>query len=445
MRRRRRWVIVRALAALAVTLALVRRRRYIHTRLSAFRDTLARALHTVRVVTRIASHLADDTHAFLVPPPLPFLESSSTSQLAPCATVGAAGTTSTTKAVANVPHSFQQLLRLASTPEGLSIVRAMTAGVVDAYTSAPSSTERKPYSHVDNNMATVAQPSVISSTSTEPSLGCHTTAEYLVALLSSPVGSQVLSVAVGAAVREALWSGPAAMDERGRDVNNKIVSESVMTSLTAALTSDAGRRLVVDVAQTVTSTAMPHLVRSQQTAPSTEPRPAVSSVRVPSSRRFSASSVSSVMSSSAPNAAGGPLSDAASRVVDRLVSRSRTASFWERLAIIAIRDRALVHDVVRVVVTHAVRTYLVTQAELRGDTCITTPTGVINSRLTSTCDNADAVLPTSRSDRSKRKTPESAEGPTSVWRVLTRTVAVDLKRLLYSAGSQQVSSGWTVF
>lgn len=448
MRRRRRWVVVHALAALAVTLALLRRRGYICARLSVLTDTLARALRTVRIATRLASRITDDAHAFFVPSQmLPSLPTPSSSQLTSCVASGVTGTAATTANV--VPHSMQQLLRLAATPEGLSIVRAMAAGAVDAYRSSPSLPEQqsRSLSDDDKDTAALSQSAVSRSPiSTDITSSCQTTAEYLVKLLSSPLGSQVLSVAVGAAVREALWAAPAGVNSKERDVGNKIVSGDVVSALTTTLTSDAGRRLVVDVAQTVTSTAMPHLVRAQLSIPATEPRTTMSAARGPSSRRFSASSVSSVTSSSTSATTCAPSSDAASRVVERLVLRSRTASFWERLAVIAIRDRALVHDVVRVVVTHAVRTYLVTQAELRGNTSITTPNTVNNAQVTSSTSNdADVIQSAARSDRSKRRASDTAEGPTSVWKVLARTVAVDLKRLLYSAGSQQASTGWTVF
>lgn len=136
-----------------------------------------------------------------------------------------------------------------------------------------------------------------------------------------------------------------------------------------------------------------------------------------------------------------------------MVVRGRGASFWERLAVLAIRDRALVQDVVRVVVAQAVRTYLITQAELRGEFPPADPSelgdgdGDGGAGGAGVDSNIEEVRPSSSSivDRTRRRGLQAAELGSSVWKMLARSLAGDVKRILHRVGSRDVGSGWMVF
>lgn len=291
-----------------------------------------------------------------------------------------------------VPLSLQRVMRVAASPDGLAVVRAAAAGL-----SAPLAHQAaSPVASLD--------------------LGAVVTA------LASPAGRVVLSTLASSAVREAV--------AHRVDGAAPIVGPPDLAALVA---SEPARRLVVDVCERVATVAVPLVLRHPPSSP----------LSGAGGARVARSSMSAVVS----NGGADGTQRVCRRVVDRMVGKARGVSFWERLAVLAIRDRVLVQDVVRVVVSQAVRTYLITRRELdaaaAGADASIEASGDGDSEGEGDVDaDADARQ---REGRGREREREPNVARSSVWKVLARSVAGDVKRLLYRAGSSQGTSGWMVF
>lgn len=325
--------------------------------------------------------------------------------------------------IINNDDSLDRILQLAATPHGQSIIRALSSGAVSAL-AVPSSPQQRPVAPANAND------------------GGHQVMQVLQAL-ASPHGQKVVSTVVSTAVKEAMEGVTA--------------SQNPPISISHLASSEPLRKLILDVVQTITVSAVPHFVRAAPSspAPRQQQHSHLHDTSRQQSKRLSVSSVSSATSSTVTSATDHSHTSART-VADRFVSRTRTASFWERLAIIAIRDRGLVQDIVRVFVTHTVRTYLLTQAELRGDYVVphlTTQPQAAKSQISSPSSSSTTATPSIAVARTHARVaaspsnipPVAKQHLQPVWKLLTRAVAIDLKRLVYSIGSRPGSSGWTVF
>lgn len=330
--------------------------------------------------------------------------------------------------ILNNDESLDRILQLAATPHGQSIIRALSSGAVSALT-APSPQQR-PAAPTNTSDAGLQVMQVLQA-------------------LASPHGQQVVSTVVSTAVKEVMVGVTA--------------SQNPPISISHLASSEPLRKLILDVVQTITVSAVPHFVRPAPSPPphhqqQQQQHSYTQDTSRQQSKRLSVTSVSSAMSSTVTSASDHNHHNhtSAKVVADRFVSRTRTASFWERLAIIAIRDRGLVQDIVRVFVTHTVRTYLLTQAELRGDYVVpemTTQPQAAKPQISSPSSSSTTVTPSSAVARTHARVaaspsnvpPVSKQHLQPVWKLLTRAVAIDLKKLVYSIGSRPASSGWTVF
>lgn len=326
--------------------------------------------------------------------------------------------------IINNDDSLDRILQLAATPHGQSIIRALSSGAVSAL--AVPSPQQRPGAPANANNAG------------------HQVMQVLQAL-ASPHGQKVVSTVVSTAVKEVM--------------EGLTASQNPPISISHVASSEPLRKLILDVVQTITVSAVPHFVRPAPSSPTHPQQQQQHSHSHDTSRqqskRLSVSSVSSATSSTVTSASDHSHTSA-KVVADRFLSRTRTSSFWERLAIIAIRDRGLVQDIVRVFVTHTVRTYLLTQAELRGDYVVphlTTQPQAAKPQISSPSSSSTTASPSSAVARTHARIaatpsnipPVAKQHLQPVWKLLTRAVAIDLKRLVYSIGSRPASSGWTVF
>lgn len=345
-----------------------------------------------------------------------------------------------------VPRSLDRLLAVAASPRGSSSVAAAgaTAGAVAAARGPPA-------------LAIV---------------------DTCVKALSTPHGTHVLSVAVTSAIdallgREArpnrifsakrssqsgIASRPASYAGRSipsiGDFNNVVANPNV-------------RSLVTDIAERVTRTAVVHAFPS-----------------VP----YRDGSVRPAMHSSSPSVRNGVLNKEEKIGDESSSSNPSTHSAtpyaqWDRLVLAVLRDRPFVRDVVRVAVAQAVRSYVLTHAEMRtkGSGHSTEANGLASCSDRNDENNDSQPNPSPNFDDSGSKNNTIANGYTentplstrnvptetrrgnkgsgsqgivprkspsrsaSMWDTLARLTAVDIRRLLYQQHVSPSSTGWTVF
>lgn len=336
-----------------------------------------------------------------------------------------------------VPRSLDRLLALAASPRGASRVAAAgaTAGSV----------------------AAARGPAALAMVDT------------CVKALSTPHGTHVLSVAVSSAVDALVGRQPqpnlnfqadtsltpdvvtsrqpyANFPHRPRSNANNAGNANNLADLAA---NPNVRSLLTDIAERVTRTAVTHVFPTtpMQDGAAAQMRPSVSS---------------SNPSTNAHNVAPG--------------------AQWERLVLAVLKDRPLVRELVRVAVAQAVRSYVVTHAELRTKECAGDgDTNGISSRCDRSNDDGvgkkdscgDSDSNDSKISRDKlgqrshhvpaspladqrendgvgqprraRTTRNAAAQPVSMWNAIARLAAVDMRRLLYQQQGSTTSTGWTVF
>lgn len=345
-----------------------------------------------------------------------------------------------------VPRSLDRLLAVAASPRGSSSVAAAgaTAGAVAAARGPPA-------------LAIV---------------------DTCVKALSTPHGTHVLSVAVTSAIdallgREArpnrLFSAKRSSQSgnTSRPVSHAGRSFPSVGDFNNMVANPNVRSLFTDVAERVTRTAVIHAF------PSTPYREG--SVRPP-------------MHSSSPSVRNGVLNKEEKIGDDSLSSSPCTHSTtpyaqWDRLVLAVLRDRPFVRDVVRVAVAQAVRSYVLTHAELRtkgsGHSNETSSLASCSDRNDENNDSQQNASPNSGDSGLKNNrlanehtenTPSSTQNapsetrrgskangfqgmvprkpslrPASMWDTLARLTAVDIRRLLYQQHVSPSSTGWTVF
>lgn len=360
--------------ALAFIYTAFRNRKPLLSKLNAILAAIRRTAHAANVATLIMSRTSTDMLHYLQPslPPPP----------RPLTRTRAANRATH----APVPRSIRRLLRLAASPDGLAILRGMAGGVGQGV------------------VREMAAPSVHKDAATN-------TMGVFLATLASPQGMHVATTLVSTAVREAVTSAMHFQHARNRDETP--LPELIMQRLV----SDKGRALLVDLVSNVTRIVVPMLLR-----PDERDRPHV------------LSPVASPMRRKRPPSWKG--ADSPSKHIVMSMMRAQGSSgIVERLALLAIRDKALVRDVVRTVVGEAVRTYLTTKSELEGGADADTH-GV---------DAGDADAGNDASCGQVQRNDREGEIGKSLWRLMIASVVTDLKRALIRRGEAESSPGWVVF
>lgn len=448
----------RLLAALAVALTLLRHRRALAHHVRRVLLALHRAQTAVRHTAALLSLTAADTRHYLHPTIPP-------NSRIPPPRLRRGGVRIPTPPTAAPPRSLRRLLRLAASPDGLAVLHAAAAGATHSLVPRPNPSSQQ---HHQQQTPALFTPAAI------------------LEALGSPAGLRVVTTVVASAVREAL-STPPGLSGRMAPVRPPL------EIVTDALLSDRGRVLAADVAGAITRAAVPVFLSHSDNAigPSSSTLPIGDGMEVTPSR--TASPTIAIASTSGtpgrtrpppdprtpirsrprPSSSAFP-PDAASPVTKRLVTSvlrsAGPAGIVERLAVLAIRDRALVRDVVRAVVAEGLRAYLVTQAELRaggplidGDVFKPEQNGssielrddqngtqqTANGEERARGENVGRERARTNAEnenpRAGAGTPRGVAAGTSLWKVLLMSVAVDLKRALRTAGERASSPGWTIF
>lgn len=378
------------LASLALLVALIRHRDPLQNHFQALVTSFRRALNLIHVATALVTDTATDALTYLHPPRRPRPLLSRVRRFPQPATP--------------VPRSIRRLLRLLASEDALALAHNVSSGVARGFAREMHSAQ------FDS-----------SDRSRDDSLPLK-----IVEALSSTAGEKVVSNVVSTAVREAIrtfvHTQRCSAPQPSKPLEN-VIADAVL--------SDRGQKLVINLATSVTQTVVP-IVMEQGSA-----KVRIPEMDVPSVSTFSPmasplvkrplSFSSGEMREKRQNGYVMPCASESPVTKQLLMSVMQTQGrngIIERLALLAIRDKELVREVVRTVVSEAVKTYLTTQAELRkrsgdGDTNVHT----------------------------KDRGPENVSGegvPQSLWKVLIQSAIVDLKRALLKSG-QSGSSGWLVF
>lgn len=386
--------------------ALYHNRQPFLTRLRAFARAFARAAHAVNLLSLVLSQTSSDVQQYLQPTSARRRSSSSaTSQ-------------------AQVPRSLRRLLKLASSPDSLAVLHRLAGGVAQGVTREL----QKPRNPANSSFASEYMPDTHSPQCLHD----------LMEALAAPAGQAVVRNVVSTAVREGVDALADANDRR-RDPCHRPWPEVVV----AGLTSDKGRQLVVDVATNVARTVVPAVMQAQSAVQCEIPSMATLSPAASPLRKKRPPSCSPAARTSFPLAGESPISK---QLVMSVMQAQGGSGIVERLALLAIRDKALVREVVRTVVSEAVRTYLTTQAKLREE-------GVaVDAARAAAASAVSVAVPNAGKDARKAEPPipetedalEQRAG-NSLWKLLIKSAVVDLKQALLDRAPREGSAGWLIF
>lgn len=225
--------------------------------------------------------------------------------------------------------------------------------------------------------------------------------------LATPSGQIVVSAVVSSAVREGIVAMQTAKHKENGEISagGTVSTRAAVEVLLEGLLSERGRALVVDVVGTVVKSVIPAILTKTESGNDNGNESVVNGIitRLESPvRRKRVGSFGAV----------GDESPVSRQLVLSMMQAQGGCGVVERLALLAIRDKELVRELVRTVVGEAVKTYLTTQNEMRKGE------GMDNK-------------------------VEAGQGA-SLWRVLVMSAVVDLKRALLRMG-REGSTGWVVF
>jgi len=336
----------------------------------------------------------------------------------------------------------RRLLRLAASPEGLVILRNLAGGVAQGVARQLTP-------------AAASQRAGTSAASNAPS-GEERLRAALDAL-ASPQGMHVATNLVATGVREAMRSVLEFQHAHRRE-DEKPLPELIMDGVL----SDRGRRLIVELVTSVTRTVVPIVLTHNAAADRVA---AQEDAAVPSNTTLSP--VVSPLRRKRPAAhapakmgtPGSVLESPSKQIMLSMMRAQGGSGIIERLALLAIRDKGLVRDVVRTVVSEAVRTYLTTQAELQAER----DQEGSRSRKSRDGDEDGVAEDATGTDESSQGTVKEnsvvrssdattigrgrGEGETGkpLWKLLIMSVVTDLKQAMIRRGSEPTSTGWVVF
>lgn len=405
----RSFVSRRALLFLTLLFTLYRHRHPLLARLRAFARAFGRAAHAANLLSLVFSQTSADVQHYLQP--------TTRRRNAP--------------APAPVPRSLRRLLRLAASPDSLAVLHHLAGGVAQGVTRELQTPPCAYPAGTYPDEATQQQPQRLLE---------------LMEALAAPAGQAVVRNVVSTAVKEGVHA-LANANERRRDPRDKPWPEVVV----AGVTSDKGRELIVDVATSVARAVVPAIMEGGGTneMPAVPSFTALSPVASPMRRRRPPTCGDKGAKLNMGMLAGE--SPVSKQLVMSVMQAQGNSGVVERLALLAIRDKALVRDVVRTVVSEAVRTYLTTQAKLRAQ-------GVGVEGAASECgggaDGGSQVANVDKDGGKVRAVQERGvaasnakeEGSqNSLWKLLIKSAAVDLKRALLNSAPKEGNTGWLIF
>lgn len=355
-----------------------RHRHYICNHIHSSFRPFRRLFHTLTLVSTLFSHVTSDLHHYLHPPSRRRNPSS---------------------VHTSIPPSIRRLLRLVATPHSLAILHHLARGLAQGVIASKGIPRALPDS------LGLTQPR-LAIRRMQDGGGVH----EIVDALATPAGQTVVSTVVSSVVREGVIAMQAAKrmesasTANGGAVSARPAAEVVMDGLL----SEGGRTLVVDVAGAVVKAVVPTALESMKSGGEGGNEGGVngivSGLESPPMRRKRVGSFGGV----------GGESPVSRQLVLSMMQAPGGCGVMERLALLAIRDKELVRELVRTVVGEGVRTYLTTQNEMRGK-----GKGKVGGKI------------------------EGGEGG-SLWRVFVMSAVVDLKRALLRIG-RKGSTGWIVF
>lgn len=202
--------------------------------------------------------------------------------------------------------------------------------------------------------------------------------EEIVKVGLSSGGSRLISLVITEAVRE-VTNTVMEFQSRMRKADDKHPLEIIMDGLL----SERGERLIVQTAREVTRVAIPLAMQGARNdqnktigcngalngyasgvvTGSGRKRP--SSARYPSSSLIRVSGKPGNSFASAGSVPSSPSTPRSRKMLATALAMSGQKSWMEKLILLASRDPAFIHGVLRAVASEAIRTYLTTQAELK--------------------------------------------------------------------------------
>lgn len=230
--------------------------------------------------------------------------------------------------------------------------------------------------------------------------------QQVVDCLASSSGQKLVSNTVSTAVREGVHTFLQIQREQEHNVNGEWVNKVV-----DAVLSEKGQAFVLKLTHQLSRSIIPALVQngSEQNRSSCGSSAQMTPVmKQPMSFRSQEERTRMELTPTKLNFVGE--SPVTRRLVSTVMQTQGRMGTIERLALLAIRDKELVREVVRTVVAEAVRTYLKTQAELG--------------------EKGDKI--------------DSQKGvKQSLWKMLLQSAALDVKRAMLSRVAS--TPGWLVF
>ncbi|CAN8064984.1 unnamed protein product [Agarophyton chilense] len=378
----------RLLAALALAYALLRHRKPIQQSLEHLLDIFRRMLRAAQLTSNLFTETSNDLRAYLR------VSNARRIQRGRRAAVSARQVV-----VPTVPRSIRRVLRLLASEDGLAVVYNIAGG---AARGLAREVHRPPScNHAQGESV-----------------------QQVIETLASSSGQKLVNGAVSTAVREGVQTLMQCQQDRGTQVADVDWPQKIID----AVLSEKGQALVIKLTHELTRSVVPILMeggsRASLETTETLPQPVGSQSVAPEQvttrtsslqvtplvkRQLSFTNIEKVHPQSTPSRLNKE-SPVTRHLLKTVMQAQGQMGVIERLALLAIRDKDLVREVVRTVVAEAIRTYLTTQAELR-------------------------VYGT--------KSSGTQQVQQSLWKALIRSAVVDVKRALLSHG--EANTGWVIF
>eukprot|EP00178_Gracilaria_changii_P014209 TRINITY_DN40226_c0_g1_i1.p1 TRINITY_DN40226_c0_g1~~TRINITY_DN40226_c0_g1_i1.p1 ORF type:complete len:376 (-),score=56.65 TRINITY_DN40226_c0_g1_i1:97-1224(-) len=365
------------LVALALALALLRNRKAIQGSLQHLIDAIRRTLSALQLTSNLFTETCNDLQAYLRPSTTRRVQRGRRTPVSARQVL-----------VPTAPRSVRRLLRLLASEDGLAVMYNIAGGAARGVAREMHQTPSCNHVYGDG-------------------------IQRVVETLASASGQRLVNGAVSTAVREGMQT----FLQYQRDCDPQPSAVDWPQKIIDAVLSDRGQAFIVKLTHELTRSVVPILLESGSQArreSSEEPQEALSctssSQITPLVKRpLSFTNHEQAQAERTPEILRRE-SPVTRNLVKNVMQAQGRMGVIERLALLAIRDKELVREVLRTVVAEAVRTYLTTQAELR-------------------------VYGTTSSG--------SQHVQQSLWKALMRSAVVDIKRVLLSRGEE--STGWVIF
>lgn len=302
--------------------------------------------------------------------------------------------------------ALEGLLRALSSPDSLRILSTLVKAAIPASVNSPNSAGQSPMDILDG----------------------------VLKAFDTPHGKRVATNVVSAAVHAVIESQPPPTTIRSSTVDSKQkkhgakhqFSHPVDRLIDAAL-SDRGRALVLDALAMVVRTAVPAIVAVHS-------RPSSSSVHGTPSR--------SAPSPSLPTTPGRNVQPTNVPSSNNSTPQRQPVGGMERIVSRALRDRALMKDIVRVAAAEGVKTYLTTSVRLKfapqSQLSPSPSSSIGHSRRLSS-----SSLPIRRT--ATRRVPNIPGPEPALWKTVGQAAAAAARRWLLRAARDNPQPSWIVF